>query len=71
MLGDIVISVEKALEDAGESDIELNDEIDFLMIHGVLHLLDYNHEDTSEAEILKMNKKEKELFYALKKYEIE
>jgi probable rRNA maturation factor len=71
MLGDIVISVEKALEDAGEADIELNDEIDFLMIHGVLHLLDYNHEDTSEAEILKMNKKEKELFYALKKYEIE
>jgi probable rRNA maturation factor len=64
MLGDIVISVEKALEDAGEADIELNDEIDFLMIHGVLHLLDYNHEDTSEAEILKMNKKEKELLPA-------
>ena len=71
ILGDIVISVERALEDAGEADIELNDEIDFLMIHGVLHLLDYNHEDCSEAEILKMNKKEKELFYALKKYEIE
>jgi probable rRNA maturation factor len=63
--------VEKALENAGEADIELNDAIDFLMIHGVLHLLDYNHEDASEAEILKMNKKEKELFYALKKYEIE
>ena len=71
VLGDIIISVEKALEDAGEADIELNDVIDFLMIHGVLHLLDYDHEGTSEAETLKMNKKEKELFYALKKYEIE
>jgi len=71
VLGDIVISVETALENAGEADIELNDAIDFLMIHGVLHLLDYDHEGTSEAETLKMNKKEKELFYALKKYEIE
>lgn len=71
VLGDIVISVEKALEDAGKADIELNDAIDFLMIHGVLHLVDYNHEDASEAEILKMNNKEKELFYMLKGYELE
>lgn len=71
VLGDIVISVEKAIEDAGEADIALNDEIDFLMIHGVLHLLDYNHENTSEAEILKMNKKERELFYMLKGYQLE
>jgi probable rRNA maturation factor len=71
ILGDIVISVEKAIEDSVEAEIELNDEIDFLMIHGVLHLLDYNHEDTSESEILKMNKKEKELFYMLKGYQLE
>lgn len=71
ILGDIVISVERALEDAIEADIELNDAIDFLLIHGVLHLLDYDHEDTNEAEIVKMNNKEKEIFYALKKYEIE
>jgi len=71
VLGDIVISLEKALEDAAEADIELNDEIDFLMIHGILHLLDYSHENASEAEILKMNKKEKELFYMLKGYELE
>ncbi len=71
VLGDIVISVEKAIEDAEEADIELNDEIDFLMIHGVLHLLDYNHEDTSETEAIKMDKKEKELFFMLKGYQLE
>lgn len=71
VLGDIVISVEKAIEDAEEADIELNDEIDFLMIHGVLHLLGYNHEDTSETEAIKMDKKEKELFFMLKGYQLE
>jgi len=71
ILGDIVISVEKAIEDAGEADIEFNDEIDFLMIHGVLHLIDYNHEDANEAAALAMNKKEKELFSMLKGYQLE
>jgi ssRNA-specific RNase YbeY (16S rRNA maturation enzyme) len=41
------------------------------MIHGVLHLLDYNHEDTSETEAIKMDKKEKELFFMLKGYQLE
>lgn len=71
VLGDIVISVEKAREDAGEAEIELNDAIDFLMIHGILHLLDYNHEDTSEIEALKMKEKEQELFFMLKGYRLD
>lgn len=62
ILGDIVISVETALRDAGK----LDDELDFLMIHGLLHLLGYNHEDTSEDEARRMEDKEKELFLILK-----
>ncbi|HVO67115.1 MAG TPA: rRNA maturation RNase YbeY [Syntrophales bacterium] len=67
VLGDIVISVETALKDAEEAGIELNDELEFLMVHGVLHLLNYNHENTSENEVKKMERREKEVFSILKK----
>lgn len=67
VLGDIVISVETALKDAGEAGIELNDELEYLMIHGMLHLLKYNHENTSEDEAQKMERKEQEIFGILKK----
>jgi probable rRNA maturation factor len=67
VLGDIVISVETALKDAGEAGIELNDELEYLMIHGMLHLLNYNHENTSEDEVKKMERKEQEVFSILKK----
>ena len=69
LLGDIVISVETALRDARAGDLPLEDEINYLMIHGVLHLLGYDHEQDREAE--EMKKKEKEIFFALKKYHIE
>jgi probable rRNA maturation factor len=68
ILGDVVISVETAQKDAEEAGIKLNDELDFLMIHGILHLLDYDHENTNEDEIQKMEKKEQELFIMLKGY---
>jgi probable rRNA maturation factor len=67
ILGDIVISVETALKDAEEAGIELTDELEFLMIHGMLHLLNYNHENTSEDEAQKMERKEQEIFSILKK----
>jgi len=67
VLGDIVISVEAALKDAEEADAELNDELEYLMIHGMLHLLNYNHENTSEDEAEKMEKKEQEIFRIINK----
>jgi len=68
MLGDIVISVETALRDARESGISFDDEVDFLMIHGMLHLLGYNHENTPPEESEKMKNKEKDVFLQLKGY---
>jgi probable rRNA maturation factor len=44
-LGDIIISPEKALEQASEFGHGLEVEIIFLVIHGVLHLLGYDHEN--------------------------
>jgi len=66
ILGDIVISVETAFTDALEASIEFDDEIDFLMIHGFLHLIGYNHENTGEDETIRMENKEKELFSMLR-----
>lgn len=70
MIGDVIISAETALKDARSANIEFEEELDFLMIHGILHLLGYDHE-TSEADAKRMKKKEEELFFALNNYLIE
>lgn len=71
LLGDILISAERALQDAAFGDLPLNDEIDFLLIHGLLHLLGYHHEDVDDIEAIKMRKKEDAVFFLLKGYELE
>jgi probable rRNA maturation factor len=62
MMGDIVISVDTAEKDARKGNLSLQQEIDFLLIHGILHLLGYNHENTSPEKANDMSIKEKELF---------
>jgi probable rRNA maturation factor len=62
VLGDIVISVETAQKDAVYGNLTVDQEIDFLIIHGLLHLLGYDHENTTEKEANKMRQKERELF---------
>jgi probable rRNA maturation factor len=68
VLGDIVISMETAFRDARDGGLSFDDELDFLIIHGLLHLLGYNHENTSPEESEKMRTKEQELFLLLKGY---
>jgi probable rRNA maturation factor len=65
ILGDIIVSVETAQRDALYGKLTIDQEIDFLIIHGILHLLGYNHENTTKKEINKMRKKEKDLFNAI------
>ncbi len=50
MLGDIVISVERAIEQAGEVGNTPLREIAFLTVHSMLHLLGYDHEKSPEDE---------------------
>ena len=51
-LGDIVISMEKALEQSGEYGHSFNRELAFLLVHGMLHLLGYDHEvEATEGDI--------------------
>lgn len=56
-LGDLVISVEQATKQARENDLDDATEIKQLILHGILHLCDYDHE-TDDGE---MNRRELEL----------
>ena len=49
-LGDIVISIERAKEQAKEVGNSTIREIAFLAVHSTLHLLGYDHERSQEDE---------------------
>jgi rRNA maturation RNase YbeY len=59
MLGDIVISVPTAARQAREEGHSLVREIDRLLVHGLVHLLGYDHE-RGHHEDRRMKKKERE-----------
>lgn len=52
VLGDIIISLDKAREQAEEYGHSLMRELGFLTVHGFLHLLGYDHETKEEEEIM-------------------
>jgi rRNA maturation RNase YbeY len=60
MLGDVVISVDAALRESEVLGEPLDDTIDRLLIHGLLHLLGYDHEN-SRADETRMQEEEKRL----------
>jgi len=64
ILGDIVINVQRAKRQAVEQGITLNEELERLLIHGLLHLMGYDHEK-SRYQKNKMRLKEQELLNAL------
>jgi phosphate starvation-inducible PhoH-like protein len=60
LLGDVVISVDTARRQAAEQGTTLGREADRLLIHGLLHLLGYDHE-RSPAEARRMQRRERAL----------
>lgn len=59
LLGDLVISLETARRQAEEYGHSLEREVCFLAVHGILHLLGYDHEAAGEKQ--RMRKREEEI----------
>ncbi len=50
LIGDVIISVEKAARQARQRRRSLDDELEVLLIHGILHNLGYDHERSPADE---------------------
>ena len=64
MLGDIVVSVDTAKREASEMGITLHERIYELLVHGLLHLMGYDHEISEKDEKI-MRREEKRLLSLL------
>lgn len=53
LLGDIVISLEKAADQSMEYNHSLERELGYLVAHGMLHLLGYDHDTTEERKTMR------------------
>jgi probable rRNA maturation factor len=60
LLGDVVISVETSDREAMDAGIPTEERFLELLIHGILHLLGYDHVN-DEAEAVRMEEKTREL----------
>ena len=52
LLGDVVVCPLVARRQASERSVSLEDELALLVVHGVLHLLKYDHEDDDERLVM-------------------
>ncbi|MFT8392226.1 MAG: rRNA maturation RNase YbeY [Sporolactobacillus sp.] len=59
VLGDIIVSIDKAKEQAENYGHSLDRELGFLVVHGLLHLLGYDH--MTEADEKKMFRLQEEI----------
>ena len=64
LLGDIVISMERAMEQANLYGHPLQREVAFLTVHSMLHLLGYDHENGG-LEAMRMREKEEAVLLQL------
>jgi probable rRNA maturation factor len=64
-LGEVIISYPQALFQAGEHGHSIDKEAAILIVHGVLHILGYDHDISDQAAV--METREKEILAALDK----
>jgi rRNA maturation RNase YbeY len=61
--GEIVISVDRAIEQAADEAWSLEEELTFLLVHGILHLCGWN--DTTDQERLCMHDRQRDIMAIL------
>ncbi|MFO7861921.1 MAG: rRNA maturation RNase YbeY [Desulfosalsimonas sp.] len=66
LLGDVIISLQTAEKEAVEAQYTMTERFTELLIHGILHLLGYDHE-TNDADARQMAEKSRALTEHLKK----
>ncbi|MEJ8475114.1 rRNA maturation RNase YbeY [Roseibium algae] len=63
LLGDIIFAYETVCREADEMGIEFSAHLSHLVVHGMLHLFDYDHQENDEAEA--MENQERQILAAL------
>ena len=64
ILGDVVISIDKILSESNEQKIEVYEYLAKISIHGILHLLGYDH--ISDDDYVAMNQLEEKIIKKIK-----
>lgn len=62
MLGDVILAPSYIRRQASDLEQEFDDEMALMMVHGILHLLGYDHEDEADAAV--MEEKERHILAA-------
>ncbi len=60
-LGDVILSVEKARQEAEKFGYHVGEMVLLYLIHGILHLVGYNHEGVSEQRAREMEKQQMDI----------
>lgn len=58
LLGDVVVCPAVASRQAADRGLASDDEVALLVVHGVLHLLDYDHAEADEAAVMRRREQE-------------
>jgi probable rRNA maturation factor len=67
-LGDIIISIDKVKSQSEEYGVSFEEEFSRLLVHGILHLLGYDHETSEEDEKVMMSIQDKLVDEVLRKF---
>ena len=62
-LGDVIICPTVVASNAASAEVEFDDELALMVVHGLLHLLGYDHHEDEEAE--RMEARERTLLSAV------
>jgi len=57
-LGDVVISPTYVREQARRADIRFDEEMELIVVHGLLHLLGYDHQEDEDAEVMETRERD-------------